>query len=113
MWASPDVAQSVDVLFVDEAAQMSLANVLALPSGAATQHPVGSSSAFEVSCRTPRQMQLANAFCRYLELAMPCQSTKFPEAAASYASEAIPRSNARTQSVACLAVALHRASSSL
>lgn len=26
-------------------------------------------SVFEVSCRTPRQMQLANAFCRYLELA--------------------------------------------
>jgi uncharacterized protein len=24
---------------------------------------------FEVECRTPRQMQLANAFCRYLELA--------------------------------------------
>lgn len=26
---------------------------------------------FEVECRTPRQMQLANAFCRYLELARP------------------------------------------
>ncbi|MFK4528049.1 putative RecB family nuclease [Bradyrhizobium japonicum] len=26
---------------------------------------------FEVECRTPRQMQLANAFCRYLELALP------------------------------------------
>jgi uncharacterized protein len=24
---------------------------------------------FEVECRTPRQMQLANAFCRYLEMA--------------------------------------------
>ena len=24
---------------------------------------------FEPECRTPRQMQLANAFCRYLELA--------------------------------------------
>jgi hypothetical protein len=24
---------------------------------------------FEAECRTPRQMQLANAFCRYLELA--------------------------------------------
>lgn len=24
---------------------------------------------FEVKCRTPRQIQLANAFCRYLELA--------------------------------------------
>lgn len=28
-----------------------------------------SPSVFEAQCRTPRQMQLANAFCRYLELA--------------------------------------------
>lgn len=32
---------------------------------------VASPSVFEVSCRTPRQMQLANAFCRYLEMATP------------------------------------------
>jgi hypothetical protein len=25
---------------------------------------------FEAECRTPRQMQLANAFCRYLEMAV-------------------------------------------
>lgn len=30
---------------------------------------VGSPSVFETDCRTPRQMQLANAFCRYLEMA--------------------------------------------
>ena len=30
---------------------------------------VASLSVFEAKCRTPRQMQLANAFCRYLELA--------------------------------------------
>lgn len=30
---------------------------------------VGSPQIFEAECRTPRQMQLANAFCRYLELA--------------------------------------------
>lgn len=30
---------------------------------------VASPALFEVSCRTPWQMQLANAFCRYLELA--------------------------------------------
>jgi predicted RecB family nuclease len=30
---------------------------------------VSSPSVFEAQCRTPRQMQLANAFCRYLELA--------------------------------------------
>lgn len=30
---------------------------------------VGSRSVFEADCRTPRQMKLANAFCRYLELA--------------------------------------------
>jgi uncharacterized protein len=29
---------------------------------------VGAPRLFEVECRTPRQMQLANAFCRYLEL---------------------------------------------
>ena len=32
---------------------------------------VASPSVFEVSCRTPRHTQLANAFCRYLELATP------------------------------------------
>src|SRR5690606_27210805 len=36
LWALPDAMQVVDVLFVDEAAQMSLANVLAI-SQAATQ----------------------------------------------------------------------------
>jgi len=30
---------------------------------------VGSPLLFEAECRTPRQMQLANAFCRYLEMA--------------------------------------------
>jgi superfamily I DNA and/or RNA helicase len=32
---------------------------------------VASSTMFEVQYRTPRQMQLANAFARYLELASP------------------------------------------
>jgi uncharacterized protein len=32
---------------------------------------VGSSELFEVECRTPRQAQLANAFCRFRELAHP------------------------------------------
>ena len=32
---------------------------------------VASPAIFEAQCRTPRQMQLANAFCRYLELATP------------------------------------------
>jgi len=30
---------------------------------------VSSPEIFEAECRTPRQMQLANAFCSYLELA--------------------------------------------
>jgi uncharacterized protein len=30
---------------------------------------MGSTRLFEAECRTPRQMQLANAFCRYLEMA--------------------------------------------
>ena len=30
---------------------------------------VASAGIFEAECRTPRQMQLANAFCRYLEMA--------------------------------------------
>jgi superfamily I DNA and/or RNA helicase len=30
---------------------------------------VGAPAIFEAECRTPRQIQLANAFCRYLELA--------------------------------------------
>jgi predicted RecB family nuclease len=32
---------------------------------------VGSPELFETECRTPRQAQLANAFCRFLELARP------------------------------------------
>jgi uncharacterized protein len=32
---------------------------------------VASQNVFEAECKTPRQMQLANAFCRYLELANP------------------------------------------
>jgi predicted RecB family nuclease len=35
---------------------------------------VGSSALFEAECRTPRQMQLANAFCRYLEMAHNIQT---------------------------------------
>jgi uncharacterized protein len=31
---------------------------------------VGSPAIFEAECRTPRQMQLANAFCRYLEMSV-------------------------------------------
>jgi superfamily I DNA and/or RNA helicase len=30
---------------------------------------VASPALFDVSCKTPRQMELANAFCRYLEMA--------------------------------------------
>jgi superfamily I DNA and/or RNA helicase len=30
---------------------------------------VSSPLLFEAECRTPRQIQLANAFCRYLEMA--------------------------------------------
>ncbi|MDE2473179.1 MAG: hypothetical protein KGL35_31845 [Bradyrhizobium sp.] len=32
---------------------------------------VASPRVFEAECRTPRQMQLANAFCQYLEMAAP------------------------------------------
>lgn len=32
---------------------------------------VASPSLFQVECRTPRQIELANAFCRYLEMATP------------------------------------------
>lgn len=30
---------------------------------------IGSPRLFEPECKTPRQMELANAFCRYLEIA--------------------------------------------
>jgi hypothetical protein len=36
---------------------------------------VGSPEIFEAECRTPRQIQLANAFCRYLEIAKLISST--------------------------------------
>jgi uncharacterized protein len=32
---------------------------------------VANPSLFQVQCRTPRQIELANAFCRYLEMAHP------------------------------------------
>jgi len=35
---------------------------------------VGSPQIFEAECRTPRQIQLANAFCRYLEMATSISS---------------------------------------
>ena len=35
---------------------------------------VASPRLFEVDCRTPRQMQLANAFCRYVEMAEAIQA---------------------------------------
>ncbi len=36
LWASPDAAEAVDVLFIDEAAQMAFANVLAVSQAAST-----------------------------------------------------------------------------
>jgi superfamily I DNA and/or RNA helicase len=36
---------------------------------------VGSPQIAEAECRTPRQIQLVNAFCRYLEMATPLQWT--------------------------------------
>lgn len=36
LWASPDAAEAVDVLFIDEASQMALANVLAVSQTAST-----------------------------------------------------------------------------
>jgi uncharacterized protein len=32
---------------------------------------IASPGVFEADCRTPRQMRLANAFCRYMEMALP------------------------------------------
>src|SRR6185436_6477346 len=34
---------------------------------------VASPALFQVQCKTPRQMELANAFCRYLEMAQVVQ----------------------------------------
>jgi hypothetical protein len=38
---------------------------------------VASPSLFQVECRSPRQMELANAFCRYLELVQPLRTSQF------------------------------------
>lgn len=43
---------------------------------------VGSPALFEPDCKTPRQMELANAFCRYLEIA---QAGKTPKATSTHA----------------------------
>jgi len=73
LWAREEMADSVDVLFVDEAGQMSLANVLAVSQAATSIAAVivASPALFQVQCKTPRQIELANAFCRYLEMAHP------------------------------------------
>jgi len=39
---------------------------------------IGSPAVFEAECRTPRQMLLANAFCRYLEMAAELDSYIMP-----------------------------------
>jgi uncharacterized protein len=39
---------------------------------------VGSPKLFEPDCRTPAQMRLANAFCRYRELARDVQPASRP-----------------------------------
>ena len=41
LWAAPEAFETVDVLFVDEAAQMSLANVLAVSQAAKTVVLIG------------------------------------------------------------------------
>ena len=41
LWSRPDAFETVDVLFVDEAAQMSLANVLAVSQAAKTVVLIG------------------------------------------------------------------------
>jgi hypothetical protein len=33
--------------------------------------PLASRALFQVQCKTPRQIELANSFCRYLEMARP------------------------------------------
>jgi AAA domain len=40
------------------------------PEPSACRSSFGSPRIFEAECRTPRQMQLANAFCRFLEMAV-------------------------------------------
>jgi uncharacterized protein len=42
---------------------------------------VSSRQIFEAECRTPRQIQLANALCRYLEIADRHSSTHAPDTA--------------------------------
>jgi len=39
---------------------------------------VGSPRLFEPECRSPRQMQLANALCRYLEMAKQLEPGDLP-----------------------------------
>jgi superfamily I DNA and/or RNA helicase len=38
---------------------------------------VASPALFQVQCKTPRQIELANAFCRYLEMARPFRGIIF------------------------------------
>jgi uncharacterized protein len=39
---------------------------------------VGNPQLFEPECRTPEQMRMANAFCRYLELARTVDDANVP-----------------------------------
>jgi hypothetical protein len=45
--------------------------VYELTAGEMPSFIVASPALFQVQCKTPRQIELANAFCRYLEMARP------------------------------------------
>ena len=62
--SSPDLAPR-GMEFLYDSSRLNVATSRALSACVL----VGSPRIFEPECRTPRQIKLANAFCRYLEVA--------------------------------------------
>ena len=52
---------------------------------------VGSPRLLEPECRSPRQMQLANALCRYVEMAQIVETTSYTQSAGLRSSAFAPR----------------------
>jgi hypothetical protein len=64
LWTRPEMANSLDVLFVDEAGQISFANTFAISPPPQASSYLASPALFQVQCKKPRQIELADALCR-------------------------------------------------
>jgi len=73
-WARPDAAAAVDVLFIDEAAQMSLANVLAVSQAAKSVVLLGDPQQLDQPMQGSRCRPQHCWWCRWLPATPHCPS---------------------------------------